>query len=115
MQIEKIIFHPAAVFLISLLLGGMALFVGRINAARSEESEGKHKHYSCGEDLEVPSMKLSYHAFFRLALLFGILHIVALVITTIPTEFGHKALPLFYLLSAGICMSILLERDHEND
>lgn len=68
-------------------------------------------HYSCGEDIGVPSFNLNYHQFFRLALLFGILHMVTLVITTIPAESNIQILPVIYLVSAGIGIYILLEHD----
>jgi len=112
MQFSSIFFSPAFVFLIFLLVGWLLLAVSDKVAARSDESTGKHLHYSCGEDLEVPSLNLNYHQFFRLALLFGILHIVALVIATIPAGTDIRILPIVYLVSAGIGMFILLEREH---
>ena len=102
---------PPVVFIIFILSGWALLAGGRKIAAISEDSEGKHMHYSCGEDLDVPSFSLNYHQFFRLALLFGILHIVALVISTIPAESEIRFLPILYLVSAGIGMFILLEYD----
>lgn len=80
-------------------------------AAKSDESAGKHLHYSCGEDMDAPSFNLNYHQFFRLALLFGVLHIVALMIATIPAESEIRILPIIYLVGAGMGMFILLERD----
>ncbi len=102
---------PPVVFLVFVLTGWALLTGGKKIAAKGKDSTGKHMHYSCGEDLDVPSFGLNYHQFFRLALLFGILHIVALVIATIPAESDIRFLPVLYLVSAGIGMFILLEYD----
>lgn len=107
----EIIDSPPIVFIAFLLIGWLLLTGAKKIAARGEDSEGKHMHYSCGEDLDVPSFSLNYHQFFRLALLFGILHIVALVIASIPAEMNPRFLPELYLVSAGIGMYILLEHD----
>jgi len=106
-----LISSPPVVFIIFMLIGWLLLAGGKKIAAKGEESQGKYTHYSCGEDLEVPNFNLNYHQFFRLALLFGILHIVALVIATIPAESDIRFFPIIYLLSAGIGMYILLEHD----
>jgi len=108
----EIISSPPLVFIFFMLAGWILLSGANKIAAKGEDSEGKHLHYSCGEDLEVPNFNLNYHQFFRLALLFGILHIVALVIATIPAGSDILFLPVLYLLSAGIGMYILLEH-HE--
>lgn len=113
MQAHNLLLSPAMVFILFLFIGWLLLAAGMAISAKSEDSPGKHMHYSCGEDLETPSFELSYHVFFRLALLFGILHIIALMISTIPAGFATKLLPVLYLVSAGVSMSILLEREHE--
>ena len=115
MQIIQIINSPMIVFIIFLFVGWLLLEAGKKIAAKGEESKGKHMHYSCGEDLEVPSLNLNYHQFFRLALLFGILHIVALVLSTIPAESEIRILPIMYLACAGIGIFILLERDERRE
>ena len=106
-------FSPPILFLAFLLLGVMLLLLGRHFAAQGEENPAKHIHYSCGEDLDVPHFELNYHAFFRLALLFGILHIVALTISTIFSTGNAttKFYAVLYVLGAAVSMFILLESD----
>jgi NADH:ubiquinone oxidoreductase subunit 3 (subunit A) len=113
MRINIITFigSPPIMFIIFMLTGWLLLAGGKKIAAKGEDSPGKHMHYSCGEDLDVPSFSLNYHQFFRLALLFGILHMVALLIATIPYDSDTQFLPVIYLVSAGIGMFILLEHD----
>jgi len=102
---------PPIVFAIFFIAGWLLIANAKKVAPSGEESPGKYTHYSCGEDLDAPSFSLNYHQFFRLALLFGVLHIVALVIATIPAESDIKILPAIYIFSAGVGMYILLERD----
>ena len=106
-------FSPPVLIIIFILLGVLMLLVGRAISAKGEYNRAKHLHYSCGEDLDAPRVQVSYHAFFRLALLFSILHIVALVISTIDMHADNKIYPVLYLLGAGVCMLILLERDEQ--
>ena len=110
-NLNALIVSPPAIFIIFMLTGWFLLLAAERIAAKGKDSTGKHMHYSCGEDLDSPSFNLNYHQFFRLALLFGILHIVALVIATIPAGSKIRLLPVIYLMSAGIGMYILLERN----
>lgn len=107
-------FSPPILFAIFISLGGLMLGVGKWISAKGKENPAKFIHYSCGEDLDTQHLELNYHAFFRLALLFGILHIVALVISTIPGKANTKIYSVIYVLGAAVSMLILLERDgHE--
>ncbi len=104
-------FSPPILFAIFISLGGLMLGVGKLISAKGKENPAKFIHYSCGEDLETPHLELNYHAFFRLALLFGILHIVVLVISTIPAKMDMKILSVIYIVGAAVSILILLERD----
>jgi len=111
MESYSLWFSPPILFAIFISLGGLMLGVGKLISAKGTENPAKFIHYSCGEDLDTPHLELNYHAFFRLALLFGILHIVTLVISTIPVEADIKILSITYILGAAVSMLILLERD----
>lgn len=106
--IKDLMSSPAGAFIIFIVMGGLLLLFGKKHAAKGIESEGKTMHYSCGEDLGTPSFSLNYHRFFKLALLFGILHIAALMISTIPSVSVNVILPIVYLLGIGATMAILL-------
>jgi NADH:ubiquinone oxidoreductase subunit 3 (subunit A) len=106
-------FSPPVLMIVFLLLGGFMLFIGKMISAKGRHSRAKYLHYSCGEELNHSSLSLNYHAFFRLALLFGILHIVALIISTMDPNADTKLYPVLYLLGAGVSMFILLERDEK--
>jgi len=83
-------------------------FGGRL-AAHGRDAPGKHQHYACGEELVPPRAQLAYHAFFRLALMFGILHLAALVLSTLPFETVSHRLAIAYLIGIGISVVILTE------
>jgi NADH:ubiquinone oxidoreductase subunit 3 (subunit A) len=84
---------------------GLYRLGGRL-AAKGEAHPGKHQPYACGEDLLPPEAQLAYHAFFQLALMFALLHLAALVVSTLPTGRESHRLALVYLL--GIIVSVLV-------
>jgi NADH:ubiquinone oxidoreductase subunit 3 (subunit A) len=80
--------------------------LGGALAARGEAHPGKHQPYACGEDLLPPEAQLAYHAFFQLALMFALLHLATLVVSTLsPGQASHRV-ALLYLL--GIIVSVLV-------
>ena len=96
---------PVAGCVFLALVYGLYRLSGRL-AARGEEHPGKHQSYACGEDLLPPEAQLDYHAFFQLALMFALLHLAALVISTLPTGSESHRVALGYLL--GIIVSVLV-------
>ena len=80
--------------------------VGGALAARGEEHPGKRQPYACGEDLLPPEAQLAYHAFFQVALMFGLLHLATIVISTLPPGGRARPVGLFYVV--GIVISVLV-------
>jgi NADH:ubiquinone oxidoreductase subunit 3 (subunit A) len=100
-------------FAMALLMGlayGLYLLGGKL-AARGEESPGKHQPYACGEDLGLSHAQLSYHAFFKLALMFGILHLASLVIATLPAGGTSRRFATLYLIGIGISVLVLTDEE----
>lgn len=110
MALGKLLSSPVIVFILFMGIGSAILYLGSLISERGRYSRGKHTHYACGEDLATPDLDLKYHAFYRLALLFGICHITALVISTIPIGYTGKVFPLVYLVGALMSLAILWER-----
>ncbi|MBN1641340.1 MAG: hypothetical protein JXA09_08890 [Anaerolineae bacterium] len=77
--------------------------------ARGRDEPGKHQPYACGEELPPPRAQLSYHAFFRLALMFGILHLATLVLSTLALGSAPHRLAGLYLAGIGISILALTE------
>lgn len=116
MNDKTIWFTPPILFISFIFLACLMMVLGKRIAAKGDENPEKFIHYSCGEDLDVQHLELDYHAFFRLALLFGILHIVALIIsTTVSTNINTKFYSVMYVIGAAVSMLILLERDEDKE
>jgi hypothetical protein len=101
---------PLALSIFCVLAYGVYRLGGKL-AARGEEPPGKRQPYACGEDLLPPRAQLSYHAFFKLALMFGLLHLATLVIATLPSGGFSRLFATFYM--AGIGVSVYALTDEE--
>ena len=99
---------PFALAVFLALVYGLYRLGGKL-AARGEDHPGKHQPYACGEDLALSQVQLTYHAFFKLALMFGILHLASLVIATLPASGTSRRLATLYLVGIGISMLVLTE------
>ncbi|MBM3137773.1 MAG: hypothetical protein FJZ98_06250 [Chloroflexi bacterium] len=110
MVIKELLTSPVFVFMLFMGAGGAILYLGSIISHQGKNSVGKHTHYACGEELPKPELDLKYDAFYRLALLFGICHIIALIVSTIPVGYSGRIFPLIYLVGALLSLAILWER-----
>jgi len=111
----QILTTPLATFFLFLVLGAAFFGIVRKIAAPGKDHTAKREPYACGEDIEPNNIMLTYHSFFRVALMFGILHIVALVITTIPEGLSNRSIAVIYLAAAAVTMVILFEREEKID
>jgi NADH:ubiquinone oxidoreductase subunit 3 (subunit A) len=106
-----LLLSPPIILVVFLLISFALYWLGGQISARSQETPGKHEPYACGEDLTPSKAKLSYHAFFRLALMFGILHVSALVLSTLPMESESPRIPLIYIVAVGVSVFVLTNID----
>jgi NADH-quinone oxidoreductase subunit A len=83
-----------AVLLLSRLAKGMSF--------RGSRGPGAEKPYSCGEDLEENSFRPEYGQFFAFAFFFTIMHVVSLVLATVPDG------PRDYYFILGIYVAMVL-------
>jgi NADH:ubiquinone oxidoreductase subunit 3 (subunit A) len=89
---------------------GYGLYLlGRVWAARGEDHPGKEEPYACGEDLRPGPIKLAYHSFFRLALMFSVLHLATLTISTLPGQGIFQSVGLMYLVGIAVTVVVLIE------
>jgi NADH:ubiquinone oxidoreductase subunit 3 (subunit A) len=94
------------------LLAYAIYWLGGRLGARGSPSESKHLPYTGGEAPEPYPSRPGYHMFFRLALLFSVLHIVALVVSTLPRGAGaHRRIALVYLAGAAVSAFVLTGRE----
>ena len=78
-------FFPPLAFGIVLLLvvGHVALYEGAWPSAASR-APARRKSYACGEDMDENSFSPDYSQFFSFAFFFSIMHVVALMVATMP-------------------------------
>jgi len=74
------------------------------------EQKGKYEAYACGEDVQNHKVKPDYSEFFPFAFFFTIMHVVALVVATMPGGMANAILAAGYLLSAVIALFVLFRR-----
>ena len=106
-MIENILLSPPVALCVFLALAYGLYRLGGALAAPGEEHPGKHQPYACGEDLLPPRAQLAYHAFFRLALMFAILHLATLVVSTLPPVGAPHRLAVAYLVGIAISVFVL--------
>jgi hypothetical protein len=102
------------VFAFFILISYVLYRLGGYLAAPGEAHRQKHLPYTGGEDLPPPPSRLTYHAFFRLALMFGILHVAALVVSTVPASRVSHRVALVYLIGIGISVMVLARDGRRN-
>ena len=84
---------------------GMAIFQ---SGELWPSAPGKLKSYACGEDYKNHRVRPEYRQFFPFAFFFTIMHVVALMVATVPSG-STSVLPLAitYLVGAAIGLFIL--------
>jgi NADH:ubiquinone oxidoreductase subunit 3 (subunit A) len=81
----KLLLSPPIAFIIALGVGLLLYWLGRAMAPRRNMTPAKGAPYACGEDAPMPKAQISYKLFFSLAVFFMVMHVAALVVTTLPT------------------------------
>lgn len=99
-------------FAVLLLAAGVLLALSSRCQIRVKGHGDKFRTaYSCGEEFEGHLIQPDYSQFFSFALFFTILHVVALMIATVPRETPQiLALAGVYLLGAVVGLWILLRK-----
>ena len=114
MTIRDILLSPlvAGPMFLALILG--IYHLSGMLAAPGKTHAGKHQPYACGEDLLPPESQLSYHTFFQLALMFSLLHLATLVVSTLGSGGGSRSIAIIYLLGLATSTLALTGRNGED-
>jgi len=110
---QMILFSPPLVFITIFLVILVLFHFSSRYSMRSgkEKSAGSRKAYACGEDFKEHLIQPDYSQFFPFAFYFTILHVVALVIATVPVENVMSfAMAVLYVTGAIIGLIILLRK-----
>jgi len=104
---------PVAFSLVMLIVMAQSFFMKR-TSFKGKLGEGATKAYSCGEDMEENRFRPEYGQFFSFAFFFSIMHVVALVVATMPSRLpGGFLVSVLYILGALIGLVALLRKDDE--
>ncbi|MFH1477618.1 MAG: hypothetical protein ABIH24_09050 [Verrucomicrobiota bacterium] len=91
-----------------ILLRGLALFS---STSRGAVPGGKLKPYACGEDMRENRGQPDYSQFFPFAVFFTIMHVLALVVTTVPVhDWPAVEIAMGYWICSSIGLFILFRR-----
>jgi NADH-quinone oxidoreductase subunit A len=100
---DKILLLPPLVFLILLIVSYLVSLSFTKMAFKGHAAAGKLEQYACGEDIPAQHVKPDYSQFFPFAIFFTIMHVVALILTTLP-----KNIPSGYMLAGVFICSALV-------
>ena len=104
---------PIAFSVLTLVVMAESFFMKR-SSSKGAAGEGAKKAYSCGEDMEENRFRPEYGQFFSFAFFFSIMHVVALVVATMPSGLpGSYFIAALYILGALLGLVALLRRDDE--
>ena len=106
------LYSPPVFFLIFLLLAILLYTVLMRFTEEGQPHTSKHQPYTGGQDFPTPEVELSYQAFFRIGMLFAILHVTTLVLSLLPLEWDQQRASLLYLLGILVSAIILVQPEH---
>lgn len=108
------LFYPPVAFVIIMV------FIMCISALLSrlafrpwkQPQEGSSKAYACGEDIPEHRVQIDYGQFFSFAFFFTILHVLTLVIATVPIETTDSFfISVIYIAGAITGLFVLFRKD----
>ena len=105
---EQILLSPPVAFLaLVIVIGLLVLWARRLAGGLPSLSGGALKSYACGEDVKEHRVRPEYGQFFPFAFFFTIMHVIALVIATVPAE-NMRIFGLALLFIAASAMGLFI-------
>jgi NADH:ubiquinone oxidoreductase subunit 3 (subunit A) len=96
------------VLIATMLISGL---LSRVSFKTRKGEDASTESYSCGEEGLTPFIQPNYAQFFPFAFFFTILHVTALIITTVPLEtLGSLSIAMIYLAGAMTALFILFRK-----
>jgi len=109
---NELLLTPPVVF-IAVLVAALffAYVLSKLAMKPKSIPAGLTQEYSCGEDVKTHMIQPDYSQFFPFAFYFTILHVVALMIATVPTATMQSFLiAVVYILGAIVGLFVLYKR-----
>jgi NADH:ubiquinone oxidoreductase subunit 3 (subunit A) len=108
---EMLLSPPVVFVLIMLTVLACAYVLSKLAIKPKSIPAGLTKEYSCGEDIKTHMIQPDYSQFFPFAFYFTILHVVALMIATVPVATMQTSLiAVVYIIGAIIGLFVLYKR-----
>ncbi len=101
---ENILLSPPIAFVIILALFIVSLWISKFMAPKGAESFGKGEAYAGGESPKTHKVQPDYRQFFPFAFFFTIMHVVVLIVATVPKEVS----PLAYVFVGASILALLI-------
>jgi NADH-quinone oxidoreductase subunit A len=106
-----VLLPPVALAILVLACAGLSLGLSRLAYRAPSQAAGTTMPYSCGETLPTHMIQPDYRQFFPFAFFFTILHVVALMATTVPSAMtGTFVIAIVYVLGAFVGLSVLYRK-----
>ncbi|MGA2324524.1 MAG: hypothetical protein ABSG22_11845 [Sedimentisphaerales bacterium] len=109
---NELLLTPPVVF-IAVLVAALffAYVLSKLSLKPKSVPAGLTKEYSCGEDIKTHMIQPDYSQFFPFAFYFTILHVVALMIATVPmATIQTFMIAVVYILGAIVGLFVLYKR-----
>jgi NADH-quinone oxidoreductase subunit A len=109
---REFLLSPPVVFIVIMLAAIICAYVlSKLALKPKNVPAGLTKEYSCGEDIKTHMIQPDYSQFFPFAFYFTILHVVALMIATVPMATIQTFLiAVVYILGAIVGLFVLYKR-----
>jgi NADH:ubiquinone oxidoreductase subunit 3 (subunit A) len=109
---SELLLTPPVVFIaVMVVILFIAYLLSKLALKPKSSPAGLTKEYSCGEEVSTHMIQPDYTQFFPFAFYFTILHVVALMIATVPMENMQTFLiATVYILGAIIGLFVLYKR-----
>ena len=109
---RDLLLSPPVVFIVIMLAAIIFAYVlSKLALKPKNVPAGLTKEYSCGEDIKTHMIQPDYSQFFPFAFYFTILHVVALMIATVPiATMPSFWIAVVYILGAIVGLFVLYKR-----
>jgi len=110
--VASFLLTPPLAFMVLALVVALELWSFGFISARGKDRPGKNKPYACGEDITHHRAQPDYSQFFSIAFFFTIMHVVVMIIATVPAASPRaSAMAVLFTLAAGLGLFVLFRRD----
>jgi NADH-quinone oxidoreductase subunit A len=107
---QDILLMPPVAFAIIFVISIAFFYISSKFSYKDDKtiSEGKTKAYACGEDYDCHRVQPDYTQFFPFAFFFTIMHVLTLIVSTVPAHaIKYSAVIAVYIMGAIAGLFIL--------